>query len=336
MTEGLAALYAYESQIPEVSKTKREGLAAFYGIADEDATRFFSVHEEADVWHRQVEREALGRDRRYAGKRGEGARGGAALLRRAEPRARRRDAGERARLLTTIRAVFFDAGATLLYPDPPVEEVYARIFADDGARFTHGRAARRSDDDLDRGPAREAGRPLRRGPRRARVLAPFPRSRVRRLLDGGPLSDDAFARLAQHFREPGRVGRLSGRPAGRSTRSRRADCRSRSSPTGTRTCRVCWSSQGLAGYFRTVSVSAIEETGKPDAEIFRRTCAPRRRRARRRRCTWATRCATTTRARRRRDCAALLLDRRGEHRRRRRADRESSELPPFGWPRAAL
>ncbi len=61
VAEGLAALYAYESQIPEVSKTKREGLRAFYGIVDEDATRFFSVHEEADVWHRQVEREALGR-----------------------------------------------------------------------------------------------------------------------------------------------------------------------------------------------------------------------------------------------------------------------------------
>lgn len=58
--EGLAALYAYESQIPEISKTKREGLAAFYGIAEPDAVRFFTVHEEADVWHRQVEREALG------------------------------------------------------------------------------------------------------------------------------------------------------------------------------------------------------------------------------------------------------------------------------------
>ncbi|MDQ5873571.1 MAG: iron-containing redox enzyme family protein, partial [Acidobacteriota bacterium] len=59
--EGLAALYAYESQIPEISKTKREGLAAFYGIDDPEATRFFTVHEEADVWHRQVERAALGR-----------------------------------------------------------------------------------------------------------------------------------------------------------------------------------------------------------------------------------------------------------------------------------
>jgi pyrroloquinoline-quinone synthase len=59
--EGLAALYAYESQIPEIAKTKREGLAAFYGISDPEATRFFTVHEEADVWHRQVERQALGR-----------------------------------------------------------------------------------------------------------------------------------------------------------------------------------------------------------------------------------------------------------------------------------
>ncbi|HEV8611248.1 MAG TPA: CADD family putative folate metabolism protein [Thermoanaerobaculia bacterium] len=59
--EGLAALYAYESQIPEISRTKREGLASFYGIEDAEATRFFTVHEEADVWHRQVERNAIGR-----------------------------------------------------------------------------------------------------------------------------------------------------------------------------------------------------------------------------------------------------------------------------------
>ncbi len=64
VAEGLAALYAYESQIPEIAKSKREGLASFYGIADAAATKFFTVHEEADVWHRQVEREAL---RRVAG-----------------------------------------------------------------------------------------------------------------------------------------------------------------------------------------------------------------------------------------------------------------------------
>ncbi len=61
VAEGLAALYAYESQIPEIAKTKREGLAAFYGIDDAEAVRFFTVHETADVWHRQVERDSLGR-----------------------------------------------------------------------------------------------------------------------------------------------------------------------------------------------------------------------------------------------------------------------------------
>jgi len=59
--EGLAALYVYESQIPEIARTKREGLARYYGIEDPGAVRFFTVHEAADVWHRRVEREALGR-----------------------------------------------------------------------------------------------------------------------------------------------------------------------------------------------------------------------------------------------------------------------------------
>ena len=36
-------------------------MKAFYGIEEGEATRFFSVHEEVDVWHRRVEREALGR-----------------------------------------------------------------------------------------------------------------------------------------------------------------------------------------------------------------------------------------------------------------------------------
>ena len=56
---GLAALYAYESQIPEVAYTKREGLKSFYGIDDERTTAFFRVHETADIWHRQVERDVL-------------------------------------------------------------------------------------------------------------------------------------------------------------------------------------------------------------------------------------------------------------------------------------
>lgn len=46
---GLAALYAYESQQPEVMKTKREGLRDMYGITD--GHEYFEVHETLDVEH---------------------------------------------------------------------------------------------------------------------------------------------------------------------------------------------------------------------------------------------------------------------------------------------
>jgi len=57
--EGLAALYAYESQIPEVAKTKRAGLKEFYGIDDERSVSFFRVHESVDLLHKQVEQRIL-------------------------------------------------------------------------------------------------------------------------------------------------------------------------------------------------------------------------------------------------------------------------------------
>jgi pyrroloquinoline-quinone synthase len=58
--EGVAALYAYESQIPEVSKTKIDGLTKFYGVESDYGLSFFKVHEEADIIHRQAERDMLG------------------------------------------------------------------------------------------------------------------------------------------------------------------------------------------------------------------------------------------------------------------------------------
>ena len=57
--EGLAALYAYESQIPAVAKAKIEGLAKNYGISAERDIAFFSVHMDADVLHSQTSREIL-------------------------------------------------------------------------------------------------------------------------------------------------------------------------------------------------------------------------------------------------------------------------------------
>jgi pyrroloquinoline-quinone synthase len=51
---GLGALYAYESQLPEVARAKIEGLKAFYGVTDEPTLRFFDVHERADIQHAAV------------------------------------------------------------------------------------------------------------------------------------------------------------------------------------------------------------------------------------------------------------------------------------------
>jgi pyrroloquinoline-quinone synthase len=55
----VAALYAYESQVPEVSGKKIEGLEKFYGVTGEEGTRYFAVHEEADVRHRAAWRRWL-------------------------------------------------------------------------------------------------------------------------------------------------------------------------------------------------------------------------------------------------------------------------------------
>jgi len=48
---GLGALYAYERQTPEVSKSKIDGLKKHYAVSDEKTLQFFSVHEKTDEWH---------------------------------------------------------------------------------------------------------------------------------------------------------------------------------------------------------------------------------------------------------------------------------------------
>jgi pyrroloquinoline-quinone synthase len=58
-TVGLAALYAYEAQIPSVATAKIDGLQRFYGITSDEALSFFRVHEKADRVHSAVTRAAL-------------------------------------------------------------------------------------------------------------------------------------------------------------------------------------------------------------------------------------------------------------------------------------
>lgn len=59
VAQGLAALYAYESQIPKVAESKIEGLESFYGMSSPDALAYFRVHIEADREHSRVERKLL-------------------------------------------------------------------------------------------------------------------------------------------------------------------------------------------------------------------------------------------------------------------------------------
>jgi pyrroloquinoline-quinone synthase len=58
---GLVKLYAIESGQPAISKTKREGLAAHYGVGDGPGNEYFRVHEEADVAHAAEGRELIER-----------------------------------------------------------------------------------------------------------------------------------------------------------------------------------------------------------------------------------------------------------------------------------
>jgi pyrroloquinoline-quinone synthase len=57
--EAVAAMYAYEMELPKISRSKIDGLKKFYGMESEDATKYFEIHEEADVRHAQIWREIL-------------------------------------------------------------------------------------------------------------------------------------------------------------------------------------------------------------------------------------------------------------------------------------
>ena len=58
--EGLAALYAYESQIPAICESKIDGLKKHYGVTNPKHYEYFSVHIEADRQHSVAEQRLLG------------------------------------------------------------------------------------------------------------------------------------------------------------------------------------------------------------------------------------------------------------------------------------
>lgn len=61
IASGLTALYAYESQQPEVAAEKMRGLHESYGLKSSEALSYFAVHATADLEHRAAERAALAR-----------------------------------------------------------------------------------------------------------------------------------------------------------------------------------------------------------------------------------------------------------------------------------
>jgi pyrroloquinoline-quinone synthase len=59
VAEAVAALYAYEAQVPEIATSKIDGLQKFYGVNSPKALAYFTVHEEADKAHRAAWRNWL-------------------------------------------------------------------------------------------------------------------------------------------------------------------------------------------------------------------------------------------------------------------------------------
>ena len=66
--EGLASLYTYERQIPEIADTKIQGLKKYYGVNSKEGLEFFEAHKSADVYHRaECEKllDGLSKDEQY-------------------------------------------------------------------------------------------------------------------------------------------------------------------------------------------------------------------------------------------------------------------------------
>lgn len=61
VVQGLAALYAYERQQPDVARQKIDGLHRFYDVRDDDMVAFFRAHQVSDVYHAETEATCLER-----------------------------------------------------------------------------------------------------------------------------------------------------------------------------------------------------------------------------------------------------------------------------------
>ena len=54
LEEAVASMYAYEKELPKISRSKIDGLNNFYGVKSHHATKYFEIHEEVDLRHSEL------------------------------------------------------------------------------------------------------------------------------------------------------------------------------------------------------------------------------------------------------------------------------------------
>jgi pyrroloquinoline-quinone synthase len=59
LDEAICAMYAYEMDLPNISRSKIEGLNKFYNLSSSDSRNYFEIHEEADIRHAAIWRNMI-------------------------------------------------------------------------------------------------------------------------------------------------------------------------------------------------------------------------------------------------------------------------------------
>ncbi len=57
--EAVATMYAYEKELPKISRSKIDGLTKFYGLSSHEAVNYFEIHETADIKHAALWRKII-------------------------------------------------------------------------------------------------------------------------------------------------------------------------------------------------------------------------------------------------------------------------------------
>src|SRR5919108_1397495 len=59
LDEAMCAMYAYELDLPNISRSKIEGLSKFYNLSSPDSRNYFEIHQEADIRHAAIWRNMI-------------------------------------------------------------------------------------------------------------------------------------------------------------------------------------------------------------------------------------------------------------------------------------